>query len=146
MCVFRFHQRQLRHTVWLTLAFWLFALAAGVVNACVLTPQASAGRAIDPVAHSNAAQHEGHGHDGPLAHDGHQQDAGKTGCLKFCDDESSALSKNEAPGVDLGATFVALVQPWPAVVPIAIIGTRLSVARPTAQGPPLVIRFLRLTL
>jgi len=146
MCVFRFHQRTLRHTVWVTLAFWLFALAAGVVNACVLTPQVSAGHAIDAGAHFNAAQHQDHGHDGPIAHHGHQQDAGKSGCLKFCDDESSALSKNEASSVDLGATVVGVALPWPAVVPIAIIGTQLSVARPTAQGPPLVIRFLRLTL
>jgi hypothetical protein len=146
MCVLRFHQRHLRHIAWVTLVFWLFALATGVVNACVPTPQAAASRAIDAVARSNAAQHEDHGHDGPIAHHGHQQDAGKTGCLKFCDDESSALSKNDASSVDLGATFVAVVQPWHSMVPITSVETRLSVARPTAQGPPLVIRFLRLAL
>lgn len=156
MHALHFHRRRLRHTVRVTLVAWLFALCAGVVNACMLTPQGSGGPGVfapSPLPsaaraeHASASKDAGHrGHDDPVAGHGHEQDAGKDGCLKFCDDESSALSKNKIPVPDPGVPLLVSMAPWSPIVPNAGLGTRLSRGRPTSQGPPLVIRFLRLTL
>jgi hypothetical protein len=76
----------------------------------------------------------------------HQQgSSGKDTCLKFCDDESSAVFKSTTLGVDL---VVALVQPGVRhiAVPVANLGAGWLLEQPRTQGPPLVIRFLRLTL
>jgi hypothetical protein len=128
------------------LVAWLLALTGGVVNACVLNIPSAATHAL--FAESQAARfsrvvadtehHDGHRHEQTGANDS---------CLKFCDDESSALSKgNTSSTPDAGAALVAAVQLRGAVVPITRAGTGLSLQRPPAQGPPLVIRLLRLTL
>jgi len=157
----RFHRRRLRHFVWVALFAWVFALVTGVANACIVEMPGSAPAGHEKHRHTHAA-HENVEHQfslpepadhGSAEHPDHedaggpaQDDAGKAGCLKFCDDESSALSKNGSPGFDQLAAPVAVdgfeIQP----VPIADAVGRLSLERPSAQGPPLVIRLLRLTL
>jgi hypothetical protein len=133
------------------LAAWLLALTAGVVNACVLNIPSSATRGLiaqSQAAHLSRTVADTEPHDGvPLTHHQHEQNGANDSCLKFCDDESSALSKgNTSPTPDAGAALVAAAQ-WPAaVVPVTHTGTVLSLQRPIAQGPPLVIRLLRLTL
>jgi hypothetical protein len=156
MHTLRFHRRRLRHIVWVSLAAWLFALTAGVVNACMLTPQDSVGHGVSGAPpHQSAAHAEdaggtgvaGHGdHGGPVSNPGPQPDAGKDGCLKFCDDESSALSKSAATTLDPGVPLLAAIEAWSPIVSTVSLGTRLPLGRPGAQGPPLVIRFLRLIL
>ncbi|MBI3367799.1 MAG: hypothetical protein HY021_04945 [Burkholderiales bacterium] len=162
MPAFHFDRRRLRRATWATLLVWLFALAAGVVNACALTPRGAVD-GVDPqagiVVHDKHASkptaaghpchhaqvdevdHHGHGH----GH-GHGQDSGKVSCLKFCDDECSAIAKVKLPVVGLGSTLLTVAEPWSAIVAAACAGVRHSPGRPSAQGPPLVIRFLRLTL
>ena len=46
----------------------------------------------------------------------------------------------------LGAVFAVLAQPWQPIAATGSTGWGLSSQRPGSQGPPLVIRFLRLTL
>jgi len=140
MHAFRLSTRRTRQLVSLTLLAWVFALAAGVVNACVLNLSGQA--APDSVAHHGADRHE----QGLAAPHEHHQDTGKDACLKFCDDESSALSKTKAYGADIPVALIEMGESRGATVPIKRIGNGLSLQRPAAQGPPLVIRFLRLTL
>jgi hypothetical protein len=148
---FRSDTRSRCHTVSVMLAAWMFALTAGVINACVLNlPSAATPGSFvqSQVAHlSWAAADTEHDNGGPLTHDEHKQNGANDSCLKFCDDESSALFKgNTSSTFDPGAALVATVQLPGAVVPIAHVGTGRSPQQPTAQGPPLVIRLLRLTL
>ncbi len=142
---------------------WVFALAAGAANACVVTLTGSAAPAgHEPHAHvahggagqdlaaDEAAAHHHALHSGHEHVDGHPHpdlpDAGKAGCLKFCSDESSALSKNGNP--DFAQIPAAFLMDGLKIVPAptadALAG--LSLECPSAHGPPLVICLLRLTL
>jgi len=160
MHAFRSSSRRLRQFVWLTLLAWSFALASGVVNACLLTLPGPITDGSPPPVHGEAAAHA-RPHDEAMGlhsaaggeagvaklgpHEQQQGSSGKNTCLKFCDDESSAVVKSTSLGVDL---VVALVQPGVRhiAVPVANLGAGWLLEQPRAQGPPLVIRFLRLTL
>lgn len=124
----------LRRLVWATLVAWLFALSVGVLNACVLTPRVSDGHGLVAGGDSSIAQH------------GHDDANAKTSCLKFCADESSALSKTQGSAPDLGVPLLLVLSAWQPIVPVIAIGTRRLFDSPMPHGPPLVIRFLRLTL
>lgn len=135
----RLHPRRQRRFTWVALVAWVFAVAVASANACLAAVPASpaAGHAQHDHSHESHP-YESHSHQSP--------DAGKAGCLKFCDDESSALSKKGASGPDLLAPCTLLEGleiPPRQQTPGA---DRLSRARPRSQGPPLVIRLLRLTL
>jgi hypothetical protein len=162
MHAFRSSSRRLRQLVWLTLLAWSFALASGVVNACLLIV---AGPIIDgspPPVHGEAATqgrpddvavglHSAAGGEAGVAnlvqYEHQQGSSGKDTCLKFCDDESSAVVKSTSLGVDL-AMAMALVESGVRrmAAPVENIGADWLPEQPRAQGPPLVIRFLRLTL
>lgn len=159
----RFHRRRLRHVTWVVLFAWVFALATGAANACVVTMAGPAtpsgheshahkahggggqGLAADEATVHNHALHAGHEHVDWHPHPD-QPDGGKAGCLKFCSDESSALSKNGNPDfAQIPAAFLMdglKVEPVPTAVAVA----GLSLECPSAHGPPLVICLLRLTL
>jgi len=151
-----FLRRRLRHTVWVTLGAWLFALTAGVVNACMLVPQGSAGHGVLAALSSQSAAQTDHasalreagqlGHDESVPEPGQVQDAGEVSCLKFCDDESSALSKRKTSALDLGEPHLVAVAPGSPIVQSRILGTKRSLLRPAVHGPPMAICFLRLTL
>jgi len=141
------------------LVVWLFALTAGVVHACALAPAGSADRVAGQAWHAAIAAHETHAdassgtdhgnrHDegSSIAEHEHAQDAGKVSCLKFCDDESSAIAKVKLAFVDPGSSPLTVHEPWNAVAATGSAGFRPSRQRPGSRGPPLVIRFLRLTL
>ena len=106
MHAFRFTHRRLRHTVWVTLLAWIFALSAGVANACVLG-------ITDPATAAPASHMTGdRGHAGHEAHSGSNQghDPGNGGCQKFCDDESSVVTKSPSSGSDSGAAMAVGVE------------------------------------
>ena len=149
----RFDRRRLRRTACMTLAAWLFGLAAGVVNACVLAPAGPVSRGLGVLPAAEAASRletaghaEAHGHDEGVAHHGHSGNGAKQGCLKFCDDESSALSKNKASTVVADLPIAAVLALSIPIVRLAHAETRPPIERHLPQGPPLVIRLLRLTL
>jgi len=156
MSAFHFDRRQLHRTAWATLVVWVLALAAGVVNACALTTAGPMDRSILRVgivvhdkhasAPSSAAIESSHEQAETVGHHEHGQDFGKGSCLKFCDEESSAIAKVKLQVVDLSATLLTAAEPWNAIVAAGGVGFRQSLERPGSQGPPLVIRFLRLTL
>jgi len=153
MLLIPFHRRHLRRTAAVTLSAWLLALLATVVNACLLQPDlrnASASSALvrvalsEPVVRAFQVEHGDHGPRAGQADD--SADASQASCLKFCDDESSTVAKGETAQPGLAGLPVAFRTNWHAVVPATAVAMRTSVERPLSQGPPLVIRFLRLTI
>ena len=144
MLILPFHRRRLQGTVWVTLLAWSLALLAGMVNACQIQPH-GAGLAA-PVA-STQWPHVGYGRDdGHAEHDAPTSDPGKAGCFKFCDDESSTVAKGTTAQPDLpGAALMSSLH-WRSATSAATAATWRPVERPASRGPPLVIRFLRLTI
>ena len=81
-----------RKAVVLVLLAWLFALASGVANACLLeapTTHAHVVAAASGGAHVSAVTA---GHSGAVADDGDESPAAKAPCLKICDESSNALA------------------------------------------------------
>lgn len=156
-----FNRRQLRRTACVTLLAWVLALMSGVVNACLLQPHgqtatasstatsspefAHAGLIDSTVAHVERSHHDSHRAQ-QADHDAAKEDAGKVGCLKFCADESSALAKGKFAQGELPNPAVVAVVEWPPLVLLPIGTLRISVERPASPGPPLFMRFLRLTI
>lgn len=153
-----FHRRYLRRTAWVTLVGWLWALTAGVVNACALAPSGLAGHdaafvqvsAVHGVEVAGTLDHRKPGdHNGPgwrVGDPGHEHDADKAGCLKFCDDESSALAKSTPSPLDPGTQAMALAPTWRPDIPASADATWLPLPMRSRQSLPLTIRFQRLTL
>lgn len=152
-----FTRRHLRRSACVTLFAWLFALLSGAVNACLIQPSATdlaranlslvapligevagPGQATRPIEDAQHHAHDEHG--GPVG------DLGEVGCLKFCADESSAVTKSKAPQAELTGPFIVSRVDWQPASPVADVAPWRSVDRPASQGPPLVIRLLRLTI
>ncbi len=153
-----FHRLHLHRTAWVTLGVWLWALTAGVVNACALAPSGLAGHgaafvqlsAVHGVEVAGALDHkkldDGHGLRWRAGDPGHEQDAEKASCLKFCDDESSALAKSAAAPLDPGTLAMVLAPTWQPDVRASADTTWLPSHTRSGQSLPLTIRFQRLTL
>jgi hypothetical protein len=145
-----------RRIVWVTVLAWTMALLAGMANACLLQPHesgtsaaavASLGSSAERVTKAAQAPHAEHGHHaGQAEPDDPSPDAGKTGCLKFCDDQRSTVAKGGAVQPDLPGPALFDWVEWFAWVPTDAAPTWWSAQRPRSQGPPLVVRFLRLTI
>ena len=153
MLTLSFTRRQLRHTVCVTLFAWMIALLSGVANACLtqLNAQGEAGsissqadRAATAGRTTRAGAHVHH--HGENEDDGLGNHSAKEGCLKFCADESSALTKSRAPQADLAGPIVLASVQWPPAAPVAAVSQWTPVERPASVGPPLFIRLLRLTI
>ena len=139
------------HTAMLALLVWLFALASGMANACLL---------VEPGKHSHGALQ--HGSSAPHAHaagapadhvdavDDHDGDsvASKKTCLKACDDGSTAQVRLHT-GVDLtdpglAPFFIAFARN--AATPVASASGRFDDLQVPILGPPFRLRYPRLTL
>jgi hypothetical protein len=150
-------RRQLRHTAYVTLFAWVFGLLSGAANACLIQPNPAAefgfiasrtgaeagdaaGPATQPVRH---VHHRGEDED---TGDGLVDDTAKAGCLKFCAEETSVVTKSKAgPAEALGPVSVFSGQ-WQLAPPVAGALEWTPVERPATVGPPLFIRLLRLTI
>ena len=135
-----FRTRTLRRTAFAVLLAWLFAVAAGVANACLLeTP------ALGAVALKVAVLEPSHPH--ALAGHAEASDAAKDSCLKSCDGGTQALPKAHA-GVDQSdpgpaSLFTTL---WtPSTQPVLASRQWHQLQLPIV-GPPLRLRYSRLAL
>ena len=153
--------RSKRHTALVVLLLWLFALASGVANACLLespglhshsNPHAN----LHANLHANAAQapaHEArHAHPqqrGDRANaTGHgDPDTSKEACLKACDDGTRTAPKAYAgvEQVDPGPPPL-VARLWVTSTHIAPAPGRLEVLAGPIVGPPLRVRYSRLAL
>ena len=147
--------RTRRNTACAMLFVWLFALASGLVNACLLQPHdggAHAPALSHPSATGNALGMAGDHAEG-LTHDDGDADTGlaRESCLKACDDGSQTLLKH-ASSVDLAdpglAPFVAAAwgAAWGAEVQVAPAPGRAHDFRLPERGPPIRVLFSRLAL
>lgn len=150
-----FQRRHLRSTAVLTLLAWVLALLAGMVNACQLQTYTPGTHTSVVSAHDRSGESGAHAEQALYGNDGNhsavgghegQSDIGKAGCLKFCAEESSTVAKGETAQPDLlGIVTVASID-WQPEMPFATATPWRSVDQPVSQGPPLFIRFLRLTI
>ena len=143
--------RTKRRTAFAVLLVWLFAVASGVANACLLEVSEAPGTH----AHAAMAGSAPVGDAAPVwaghleAGDGHDDDSHASAplCLKVCDDGSTALLKLQA-GVDLSdpgmPPLVAVV--WNAAAPVVSGPCGRVDVQPPPAGPPLRDRYCRLTL
>lgn len=157
MLTLPFTCRQRRYAACMTLFVWLFALVAGVANACLIHPGApgemgsrsSRADTLDASPLRSAKRHVEHvRHHADHVRDdgGPANDADKAGCLKFCADEPTALTKSKTAQADVsGPVFVTSVQ-WQMAAPVAAVSQWPPLDRPATVGPPLFIRLLRLTI
>ena len=140
--------RTKRHTAFVALLVWLFALASGMANACLLeTPGTHSHVATGGFSETAppAAALKGQGESG----DGHDDDLGvaKQSCLKTCDDGLNTLVKLQT-GLDLTGSGPVLLGaiPWTAATPVVLAPHPLNELVPLVVGPPFRVRYSRLAL
>ena len=136
-----------RSTAFVVLLVWLFALASGVANACLMEP---------PEGHSNAlraalpkpidAPAELVGHLGSVAGYHADSDTSRQSCLKVCDDGANLLNAyTQVDQIDPGpAPFVATL--WSASTRVVSAPRRLVELQLPIVGPPLRVRYAGLAL
>ena len=136
----RLSRRPMRHITWMILVVWLFALGAGVANACLLnTPNDSTQSSFSAANHGAPVLH---------AHQKKPADSSTVACLKFCDEPRLAITKSDQPIGDGGASMVG---PWPRAPVLTVASAsaaHLSVTshRPAHMALPIAARPHRLTL
>lgn len=139
--------RTRRHTAFMVLLVWLFALASSVANACFLETDQPHARAAKRSAATTTQAHAallaptvdaGH-HDGA--------DGTKESCLKVCDDGTHTLPKAYA-GVDHNDPGPALLVAtlWTEPQNVVSAPRRLDYRAVPMVGPPLRVRYSRLAL
>ena len=145
----RFNSRTKRNTAFVVLLVWLFALASGVANACLIQTKEIHGHG-SLVAHSSSAE-KGHAISAAYVGATSKHDSGlepsKSQCLKVCDDGSQSLTKQQ-PGFDW--THPVLT-PLPAVAwttatsVVSVLGLA-AFQQPPDPGRPIRVRLSRLAL
>ena len=135
-----FRTRTLRSIAFAVLWVWLFSVAAGVANACMLEAPASRAGALKV-----AVLQPDHPH-AAAGHSEHSQPA-KDSCLKSCDGGTQALPKAQAavdqtdPGPAPLITTLQAVSSEP-----ALASRQLDELQVPIVGPPLRVRYSRLAL
>ena len=148
------NSRTRRYTACAMLFVWLFALASGVTNACLLEPHGvdDHGSPVSQLSASGTTPGLAGNHAQGLAHDDGDSDSGgpgpaKESCLKACDEGFQSLLKHAYsfdfadPGL---GTLVAA--PWAAEVHLAPASGRPYDFRLPERGPPIRVLFSRLAL
>lgn len=140
-------RRRLRQLASLMLLAWLFALASGIVNACIVAPDVRHAELMAQWQAEVADQHAQHGHGADDDGAGQPPPAALAPCAKFCADESSS-----APAINL---FIDPQQPlWLASAPTLALAAQTALAAlPESDAPvapvnariPIPIAYQRLT-
>ncbi|HEX5355987.1 MAG TPA: hypothetical protein VFW93_07205 [Aquabacterium sp.] len=152
---FRTSTTTLRRLCGLVLLAWLFGALSGTVNACMLAEPASDAPAAHHHHEEQGPEHDHEHEHGSAALHAHADEQAQRPdhqadnhvlCHKFCKDQSLTLPHHKGlDEQDFSPTLIALsgpvLPPTPALPP-----TTRWMEGPQAQGPPLVIRLLRLTL
>ncbi len=150
------HRRTKQRTVTVMLMAWLFALVAGVVNACVLQVKVPDHHQGHQPMHSASTVIETHAHPSVLPQIGlpapaddpsSNADSGKAQCKSLCDSEAAAAAaKQQGHDIaNLAQTPMHVLAAAPYLALVAIAKQSFD-DRPPPAGAPMVIRFLRLTI
>lgn len=141
--------RSKRHTALLVLLGWLFALVAGVANACLLEARITHVHA-GPVALSETAQASlvAPGHAGVVAgHGGDDSHAAGAPCLKACADGAPSLPRQDLTATPADPGPAPLMSTlWTAVTPAAPMSWRMDDVQPALPERPVRVRYSRLAL
>ena len=137
-----------RNTAFVVLLVWLFALASGVANACLL-------EAHETHSHGATTDYSGAAHQAALAHGHSQADAdhdddshpSKAPCLKACDDGSRSMPKQDLTVVqaDPGPPPLVAVL-WTEATPVPSMLDRVDRVQHAIPELPTRVRYLRLAL
>ncbi|MEO7938340.1 MAG: hypothetical protein ABIR55_06930 [Burkholderiaceae bacterium] len=148
---FFFNSRTKRTTAFVVLWVWLFAMASGAANACLIQDNETNDYG-SRVAHSNSsAADTGHSissvHRDAIPDHDSGLETSKTQCLKVCDDESQSLPK-QLVGFDLNhADLVPLIAPSGIAATHAVSERALAaIHRPPDPGLSIRIRLSRFAL
>ena len=141
------HTRSRRHTAFVVLLVWLFALASGVANACLLETHelhSTAGKGSAAATPQTPAGWAGH-LAGVAGHD--DSDNTKESCLKVCDDGTRTVLKapsaveHSDPGPASLVTILWTESPLETSAPRRLDALAIPIA-----GPPFRVRYSRLAL
>lgn len=131
-------RRSLRHIARMILAVWMFAVGAGVANACRLNT---------PDQHSHAAlQGATTGTPVALEHSHEPPDPGVASCLRFCEEPTLAIHKLHLPMLDGEAVADMACRTWAPPVFTGANQRLVSEHQTVWQAQPLAARPHRLTL
>jgi hypothetical protein len=146
-----FNSRTKRNTAFVVLWVWLFALASGAANACLIQAEelhdhgSRAAHSHSSPAEEGHAISAAHGHAIPDHDSG--LEASKSQCLKVCDDGSQSLSKQrvgfDLTHADLTPLFAVA---WTTATPVVSARDLAVIQRPPDPGFPIRIRLSRLAL
>lgn len=136
-----------RNTAFMVLLVWLFALASGVANACLLEARQThshvATAASSEAAHASVILP---GHTGAVA-DGVGEPHFKAPCLKVCDDGTRSFPKQDGAVAQNDAGPAPLVQVlWGKVAPSIPTLRHMDVEQPATPELPIRVRFSRLAI
>ena len=136
------------NTAFMMLLVWLFALASGVANACLLEarqthPHVATAASSDTAAHASAIL-PGHT---PAVDDGVGEQHFKAPCLKVCDDGTRSLPKQDGAVAQNDAGPAPLVQVlWGKVAPSIPTLRHMDARQPATPELPIRVRFSRLAI
>jgi len=132
--------RSKRSTAWMMLLVWVFALASGVANACILDARGTHGRA-------------------PGIHASHESAVGNMSSVADCDGDLHALCRRalddgslsllkQPSGPELTDHGLALVLAfaWPVAAPVDSVSGRIDDLPSPVSGRPIRVRYSRLAL
>lgn len=140
--------RTRRHTASMVLLAWLFALASGLANACLLEVRETHSHVVATGASGVApASAILPGHAGAVA-DGIDESHFRAPCLKVCDDGSRSVPQQELtlaqsdPGP---APLLAVLWTTPAES-VVLVPRRIDDPQPATPALPIRVRFSRLAI
>ncbi len=146
-----FSSRTKRNTAFVVLWVWLFALASGAANACLIQAEEKHDHGYQAAhSHSSAAE-EGHAisaaHDHAIPDHDSGLEASKSQCLKVCDDGSQSMSKQRV-GFDLTHAVLMpfLTVAWTTATPVVSARGMAVIQRPPDPGFPIRVGLSRLAL
>lgn len=137
------HAHRTRNIARVVLFAWLFAVMASLANACVLSGDERSQGLEYP--HSTGVD----SHARQLSHAGehHGSSPAEEACKGFCDLEQSAVLKAPSSGaLDLATPPLSKIDIWSTLPTPASVRVALAAYGEPPPGPPVAIRFLRLTI
>ena len=127
------------------LLVWLFAVASGIANACVLKAHGDHAQVATSETLRAANAHNAPAGHTPNADD--ELDITMAPCLKVCDDSSQALIKLKAffDLADRGSALTDFML-WAAAIQVASAHRHMDSSASATSEPPVRVRYSRLAL
>ena len=140
------HRR--RTTAFVVLLLWVFSVAAGIVNACVLdAPRASTGHTNEAPASVAVVLSLVASHDRAILGSGDDSDGSGAPCLKICDNNSKSLPKPQSATDQIDLTQMPPPSAfWPVAEQTVLVTDQFGRMPPPASAVPIRTHLARLAL